>query len=156
MLLDVECECSKQQDLAAAVGTVKSTRSFDFWNGQLTAPVDNLGNTIPSDAGRGPTGVMCVVTETFDSGGDTATVEAQLVSADDEDLSVNVVVHRTTGAIAQATLIAGYELQLGPLLPSGITKKWGGFRYLIGTEATTAGKVSSYIGNKNTQRGWES
>lgn len=142
MMLDALNLFSDDQDLSQAAGTYLSDKSIFL--GDINTDV--LGNTPPQDIGRGvPVQVLCQITETVDSVEEDATVEAQLVMADNEALDSNLVVLQSTGAIAEATLVAGYQFRLGGTIPPGITKAYIGMRYLVAVHTTTAGKITAGI-----------
>lgn len=137
MILDKQNMFSEAQDLAQAAGNYLSTNTID-----LGSPGSPVVGGIVSDVGRGmPLEVICQITETFTSGG-AATVQAQLVMADNAALSSNLTILDETPAIALATLIAGYQFRLRAI-PQGITKRYLGMRYVIGTATTTAGEITS-------------
>lgn len=143
MIPDKNLMMSDDQDIGQVVGTYLSDRSIDLWN-ESALPSDVLGNTVPSDPGKGnPVNVLVQITEAVV--GTTSTVEFQLVMADNEALSSNLVVLQSTGAIAEATLVAGYQVMLGGTLPPGISKRFLGVRYLVAVNTTTAGKVTAFI-----------
>jgi hypothetical protein len=123
------------QSLVAAVGNLLGDKSID--NG--AAGTDNLGNTMLRDLGRGePLEVHIGIVTAVDSAGGAATVQFQLVMADNEALDSNLVVLAETAAIAEATLVAGYKARIG-LVPPGTTKKFIGVRYVIAGEDVTVG-----------------
>lgn len=141
MLLDTQNLFSRAQDLAVAVGNHLSDKSIDLgatgshpWHG---SPL--------SDPGRGlPIYVHAQVVEAFDSDGGAATVQAQLVQADDAALTSNLEVLAETPAVAEATLVPGYTFRLS-CLPAGISKRYLGLRYVVAGETATAGKVTAGI-----------
>ena len=139
MMLDVRNLCSDEQDLAQVIGTYLSDRSI----ARGDSATDQMGNVLIGSLGKSPVPIFCQVTTTF--AGASGTVEAQLVSADNEALSTNLVVHQSTGAIAVASLVAGYHFQLGKYVPVGVTKALWGFRYLIATTNMSAGKISAGV-----------
>ena len=138
MILDKQNLWSDAQSIAAAAGTVVSTNAIDLG----AAQTDTLGNTLPRDPGRGgQVEMIATLTETVTSGG-AATVQAQLVSSANADLSSPTVL-QSTAALALATLKAGYQFRLA--LPAGINQRYIGMQYVIGTATTTAGKVTAGI-----------
>lgn len=141
MMLDIRTLCSDDQDLSQVVGTYPSDRSI----ARGSTSTDQFGNVLTGDLGKSNVPIFCQVTEAIV--GTSSTVEAQLVSADNEALSTNLVVHQSSGAIAEALLVAGYQFQLGGTVPIGVTKAFWGFRYLVGTATTTAGKISAGVVN---------
>ena len=147
---------SDDQDLSQVVGAYLSDKSIDLWGGARQTTV--LGNTPVLDPGRGnELEVVVQVSEAFV--GATATVIFELVMADDEALTSNLVsVAQAPGGsitvgIPVATLIVGYQVRLRTV-PQGITKRYLGMRYNILTATTTAGKVHAYLAkNRNTAPG---
>ena len=137
MQLDAQCLFSDDQDISQTVDTYLCSHSYDLG----VAGVDALGNTIIKDLGRGNAPVLfCQITEAVTATG-AATVDFQLVMADDEALTSNLTVLQTTGAIGKASLIAGYQPRLA--LPVGISKRYLGIQYVIAGDTTTAGKVTA-------------
>ncbi len=135
MLLDKLTTFSDQQTIAAVASTIASTYSVDVG----AAGTDNMGNTPIQDIGRTPVDLLVQVTETVTSAG-AATVTFQLIHSDNADLSSPTIL-ATTPAIALATLVAGYQARLG--MAPGVTKRYIGVQYVIGTATTTAGKVTA-------------
>lgn len=137
MLLDAQVLLSDNQDLSQAAGAYVSTGAIDLGVPGTMA----LGGSPISDIGRGNVpSLLCQVTETFTSGG-AATLTVEVISASASTLDAGVVSHMSSGAIALATLIAGYQFRLA--IPHGITGRYLGLRYTIGTAATTAGTVTA-------------
>lgn len=138
MIMDKQLLFSDQQNLAQAAGNYLSTNTVDL--GTVGSIV--LGGSPIRDIGRGRSLQAVVqVTETFTSGG-AGTLQAQLVMADDAALTSNLTVLEETAAIALATLVAGYQFRFGTW-PVGTSKEFIGIRYVIGTAAMTAGKVTA-------------
>lgn len=142
MMLDVNELLSDDQSLVAAAGAILSTKSKDLG----AASTDNMGNTLVSDVGRGnPVQILCMVNEDFDSAGDAVTCKAAIVMADNAALTSNLTVLHETPAIAQATLVAGYQFRIGCAIPPGITQRYLGIRYTTAVADATAGKVTAGI-----------
>jgi hypothetical protein len=81
------------------------------------------------------------VTETFTSGG-SSTLTVDYVSDDNSALSSPTVL-ATSGAIAKATLVAGYRI-MDIALPSN-AEEFLGMNYTVATGPFTAGKVKARI-----------
>lgn len=119
--------------------TAVSTNTYD------TAPL-TIGANQPNDIGRGePIEVAISVLQTVTAAG-AATVNFELIQADDAALSVNVETLVQTGAIPKATLVAGALVALhydraAPLA----ARRYIGVRYTIGTGPLTAGIFSAVI-----------
>lgn len=137
MLLDANLSFSTNQSIAQTAGTYLCDKSIDLG----TVGTDVQGGSPLADPGRSPVPLLVQVTTAVTSGG-SATVQVQLVMADDAALTSNLVVLESTDAIAVASLVAGYKFRFGTL-PPGITKRYLGVQYIIGTATTTAGKVTA-------------
>lgn len=102
-----------------------------------------MGGNAVRDIGTGePKYVVLTVGTAFTAAGaatDTITIE----SADNAALSSSPVVHASTGAIAVATLAAGYQLVV-PLPPGGY-KRYLGLRHTIATGPMTAGTITAQV-----------
>jgi hypothetical protein len=140
MMLDVENLVSDDQSVAIAAGNVLSDYSIDLG----AAETDPTGNTPTSDVGRLRNAQMLVqVTTTCDSAEEDATLKVELVMADNAALTSNLVVLQDSGAIAEASLEAGYQFRLN--IPLGVTKRYLGCRYTVAVHTLTAGKVTAGI-----------
>lgn len=151
-MMDNENVVSNQQSIAAVASAILSDKSIDMGASDTLAPSFQAIGTPFHDWGRG-TPVHCYVkvTEAV-STGSSPTVACALVMADDGALTSNLTVLMDSGAIAAATLVVGYEFRLGTL-PPGITKRYIGFRYTIGTATTTTGKVfAAFLVNRPSIR----
>lgn len=134
-ILDHQLTVAKEQALGN-VGTVVCADVID-----LGAPgsIPGIGGTPLKDLGRGNRKILLAqITETALASGGAATADFQVVSSDNADLS-SPTVHATTGAIAKATLVAGYRIPLA--IPLGITKRYFGVQWVVATNNFTAGKV---------------
>lgn len=139
MMMDLQNLLSDDQNLAVAIGTHVSTNTIDLG----TPGTDNMGNVVAYDVGKGePLDMLIQVTETFTSAG-AATVTAQIIESASADLSSPTVLS-SSAAIALATLAAGYQFRLNSV-PAGVSKRYLGVQYVVGTAATTAGKVTAGI-----------
>ena len=147
MMLDAANLFSDAQTLAAVASTVLSSKSVDL--GSLTN-VDSKGNTVITDIGRSQVALFAQIIEAVTSGG-AATIDFQLIQADDEALSVNVQVLSSTGALALAAMYAGKQIALN--LPVGITKRYIGMQFVIATATTTAGKITAGLNFNKFARG---
>ena len=101
------------------------------------------------DIGNGcPLYLVIQVTTTVDSSGDAATVEFQLVSDASSTMAADAseTLHFSTGAIAEASLAAGWEEVYA--LPTGLNttyERYLGLQTNVGTEATTAGAINAFL-----------
>lgn len=142
MILDMQNLLSDKQDLAQAAGSYLSTNAIDLTGGTQASP-GGYG-TIPRDAAAGqPIDFFVRVDETFTSGG-AATLLVEVVQADDAALGTNRETLNQSAAIALATLVAGYEHRVA-IPRQGITRRYLGVRYTIGTAAMTAGQCTAGI-----------
>jgi hypothetical protein len=123
----------------AVTTTAVSTNSID------TGP-DSLGGNQASDLGRGtPLEIAISVLQTATAAGG-ATVNFELIQADDGALTTNVETIVQTGAIPIAKLTAGTLVPLhldraAPYAP----RRYIGVRYTIGTGPLTGGSFSAAI-----------
>lgn len=144
MLLDANTLFSDAQSLVGTAGAMLSDKSIDLWSGQSSLPKDALGNTVISDPGMGEkVEVLAQVVEEFDSAGDAVTLVVDLVMADNEALSTNLVVLHSTPALAQSVLKPGYQFRIGGTLPPGVSKRFLGLRYTTAVADATAGKITA-------------
>jgi len=134
----------------SGTGTFLANGSYDLWGGVYSGsgtPADALGNTIPSDAGAGRPKQLFVQVLTAITG-PGASVEFDLVMADDQALQTNLVVLTKTAAIAVASLVQGYLFALGAI-PIGTTKRFIGAQYVVTGAALTGGIVLGFISESN-------
>lgn len=151
MFFDAKLLCSDEQDISTltnggATPTILSDKSIDFG----AAGADTLGNTNRHDPGRGSTlKAIAQVTTAITSGG-AATVKCEIVEADDEALTSNLVVLQASAAIAKADLVAGYQWKFDGI-PPGVADRYVGFRWTGGGADLTAGKVTAgFLFDKQT------
>ncbi len=147
MLFDREVLVSNAQSVTT--GTVVSTDVIDLWNATALRR-DNLGNNIPYDIGRiqqaavGWRWFVQVVT-TFAS---MTSVDARLVQSANADLSSPSTVV-ASGAIAVATLVAGYRFRVFDSIPwATVTSRYIGMNYVVvgtGTGNITAGITTQAV-----------
>lgn len=140
MILDTLTLMSDDQDLAQAAGTYYSdvlNLNADGYTTSQDAP-----SGVTPDLGKGEAvPFMCQITETFTSGG-AATLQVTLQTATDEAFTSPVDL-MASSTFALAALEAGKHL-----LPEHVPHGSLGYlrvKYVIGTAATTAGKVTSGI-----------
>ena len=123
----------------AVTATALSTNTYD------TAPLALGGNT-PNDIGRGEPLSIAISTLVAAAAAGAATVNFELIQADDAALTVNVETIVQTGPIGKATLVAGALVHLrydraAPLA----ARRYIGIRYTVGTGPLTAGTFSAAI-----------
>ena len=123
----------------AVTATAVSTNTYD------TAPL-TLGANQPNDIGRGEPLEIAISTLVAATAAGAATVNFELIQADDAALTTNVETLVQTGPIAKATLVVGCLIALhydraAPLTP----RRYIGVRYTVGTGPLTAGTFSAAI-----------
>ncbi len=90
--------------------------------------------------------LVFIVTETFDSAGEAATLQIGLTTDDNSSLSSDTVLQDMPAVIPEATLVQGYKL-IRKLSP-GAYERYLGLVYTVGTENFTAGKCTAFITDK--------
>lgn len=120
-------------DAQALTATAISTNVIDLVNAQ----------NLTRDIGAGEVlWVVVTVTTTLDSSGEAATLVVALESDDNTSLTT-ATVHYTSASIAEASLVAGYELKFR--VPPGDYQRYVGLRYTVGTENFTSGNISAAL-----------
>lgn len=76
--------------------------------------------------------------------GTTSTVQWQLASDSTANLATSKTVHADTGAIAEATLVAGYQIAI-PLPLAATYERYLGIWQTVGTNNLSAGKINAFI-----------
>lgn len=123
----------------AVTATAVSTNSVD------TNPCA-IGGNQPNDLGRGEALEIAISTLVTAAASGAATVNFELVQADDAALTTNVETLVQTGPIPKASLVAGAIIPLhldraSPLAP----RRYIGVRYTVGTGPLTAGTFTAAI-----------
>jgi hypothetical protein len=123
----------------AVTATAVSTNTYD--TGSTT-----LGGNQPNDLGRGEGLEIAISTLVAATAAGAATVNFELIQADDAALSVNVETLVQTGPVPKATLVVGALVALhydraAPLA----ARRYIGVRYTVGTGPLTAGTFSAAI-----------
>lgn len=146
-MFDKQLLLSDAQAIAGAAGTYVSTNKIDIRGGTPGHSTDTLGNTTENDPGKSPElDVLFVVTEAF-AGGDSVNFQ---IGYDDSAAFGSPTILQTTGAIAIASLVPGYQARLS--LPPGRTAAdiYLGAQYVtLGAGAMTAGKVTAAVIQRN-------
>lgn len=100
--------------------------------------VFGAASALERDIGDGtPVPFLVTVTDDFAT---LTSLTITLESADNAALSSNAVVHWSSGAIAAANLVAGFQVPIR-FLPKDIEKEYLGLRYTVGGSNATAGTV---------------
>lgn len=137
MLMSKQSLLSDSQNLAQAAGSYYSTNILDL--GAPGTPV--RGNQLVRDVGKGtPIPFLIQVDETFASGGAATLVVS--IEVDDNDSFSSATTVWTSPTIALATLAAGYRFN-NVYLPEGVNERYARIKYVIGTAAMTAGKITA-------------
>lgn len=123
----------------AVTATAVSTNTYD------TNPATLGGNT-PNDIGRGEPLEIVISTLVAATAAGAATVNFELIQADDAALTVNVETIVQTGPVAKTSLTLGALVALhydraAPLA----ARRYIGIRYTVGTGPLTAGTFSAAI-----------
>jgi hypothetical protein len=126
-------------DDQAITATAISANVIDL--GAPGTPYDAAA-ALNQDIGKGaPIPVLVQVTEDFATLDDlTVTIE----SAANAGLSSSAVVAYSSGAIATASLVQGYQFSAN-VLPDKITGRYLGIRYTVGGSNATTGKITAGI-----------
>lgn len=144
-MVDYETLLSDAQDLTNLNGaSVLSQKSYDAG---VPGSVPQTGATVTHDLGRGgDVDVFVRVVKAFTSASSTGTLKVELIMADDEALTTNIVVLQTSAAIIVTSLILGFQKFGFGKLPVGSTSRFFGFRYTNATDTFTAGQLHAQIG----------
>ena len=142
MILDTLTTLSEDQDLSQVAGAYYS----DIWDSQVdggyTTSTDAPSGVNPSVGKGTPLSLLCMITETFTSGG-AATLAVSLQTSVDEAFSVPItIINSPTYALAD--LVVGKHL-LPEYFPFD-GERFFRIKYTIGTATTTAGTVEASIG----------
>jgi hypothetical protein len=143
MLADLQNIISDKQTLIAAVGTVVGTNVLDL-RAVGTVPIANAAGNFLSpiaDIGRmyHPPDLMIQITTTVLAAGGAATVDFQILNSAATNLGSPTTLD-SSGAIAKATLVAGYQVPAGRAMnPTAL--RYIGTNYVIATNDVTAGAV---------------
>lgn len=136
----------------AVTATAVSTNAIDLWAGQSAVQSVPLQNYAPQaggspfqDQARGtPKEIVCQVTTQFTAAG-AATLQVQIIIADDLALTTNVLALQESMAIAKATLVPGYKFRIGLALPEGAAQRFLGLNYIVATGPMTAGNIAAFL-----------
>lgn len=97
------------------------------------------------DLGAGEPSLFLVLrVDTTATSGGSATLQLNLVTSDNSDLSSATVVSSSGSAIAVATLVANYVIAIIPVPPASY-KRYLGIQQVTGTAAFTAGKIDAFL-----------
>jgi hypothetical protein len=155
MVRDGELMLCDQQSLINGTGTFLSEQSFDAGTVDEMVAAFQARGDVRHDVGDGnPLFLNVQIVEDVDSAGGAATLKVELITADNEELTSNVVSHAITGtALAEAVLVAGKKFPFPVTLPPGLgADQYVGLRFTVGGEAITAGKVDAWLSQKPVAR----
>lgn len=125
-------------DHQAVTATAISENVLDL---RATGTVYKAGSALTRDLGPGdPIPILVQVTETF------ATLTSLTITLETSDAAnlTSSRVHASSGAVAAASLVAGYKFPV-IYLPLGPHLRYLGLRYTVGGSNATAGKIKAGI-----------
>lgn len=137
MILDAKRLLAEAQAITA---TAISQNVIDWGTngippGEAAAITRNLG------AGT-PIPLLMQVVETFAT---LTSLTITIETADDAALSSGAVVLASSGAIAAASLVAGYRPTMTRFVPDATMKRYFGLRFTVGGSNATAGKITAAV-----------
>jgi len=140
-MLDKELTFSDAQDIGLAQSSVLSTYSVDLG---AVGTVPGLGGSPLADLMRGnrPRVVAQIIEAVV---GTSSTITVEVVCAENAALTTNLRVLDTSLAIAEATLVAGYQFHIDLTTKLTAAERYIGLRYTIGTATTTAGTIDAWL-----------
>ncbi|MFA5943187.1 MAG: Bbp16 family capsid cement protein [Candidatus Thermoplasmatota archaeon] len=132
---------SDAQDIGLTQQSVLSTYSVDLG---AVGTVPGLGGQPLADLMRGnrPRIVAQIVEAVV---GTVSTITVEVVCAENAALTTNLRVLDTSLAIAEATLVAGYQFHIDITTKMTAAERYLGLRYTIGTATTTAGTITAWL-----------
>lgn len=149
--MDKQLILSDSQSLIAAAGTFNSTNVIDLWNGKTSPEAGPLGTPTWDPAEGQPLEVLIQIVETFLAAAGAATLQVKIINADAADLTGNPITVFDSGAIAKATLVAGYRFAIRAIPIGLITRRYLGLTITIATNPGTAGKLLAAFGSAGFQ-----
>lgn len=133
--------------LVGAILTTIIDKFNEFSDAQAFTTGDNTStfsfDTKGADIGCGENTYLSVQVDTTVTSNGAGTVEVKYVESDNADLSASTTLY-TTGAIAKATLVAGYNPIRNFKIPAN-SKRYVGIIYTVATADLTAGKFSAFL-----------
>ena len=133
MILDSRLEFADAADISQSAGTYLSTNVVD--------------TSVARDMGNGQPLYLVIQIDAAVTSGGSATVQFRLRSDDAAAIHATTSTgHYDSGAIAIASLVAGYTLVI-PLPPEGSVayERYLGIQAIIATATTTAGTYSAFL-----------
>lgn len=131
MFMDSQLEFSDAQDISQTTGTYLSTNVVDL--------------QAVRDIGQGEPMYLVIQIDTTVTG-TSSTIEFRLRSDAVEAIHATTSTgHFTTGAIAEATLVAGYTLVIPLPLEPNAYERFLGIQAIVGTATTDAGTFSAFL-----------
>lgn len=108
---------------------------------------DQIDLTTARDIGNGEPVYWCVEVDTAITSTGSATVNFKLVSDGTAALSTagTSTVHAETGAIAKASLVAGYKTAIAIPMEGNTYERYLGVLIDVGTAKLSAGKINSFL-----------
>ena len=147
MLFDKKAQFSFYQEIRD-LGSTQGENTYDIFHGNSSLPSTPYNGRPLSDLGGGePPTIVGQVVEEFDSAG-AATLQMQIIQGDEVNSSTGEIttgleVVAQSGAVPLESLVPGYQFRIA--LTHGITKRYFGVNWVVGTAAMTAGAVVAGI-----------
>lgn len=144
MMIDKFALLCDEQDVSIDVGTDLSEGSYDLG---AIGTIPQVNDTPKGEVGDGGSVPLLVqVVEAFTAAGGAATLNVDVVMADDAALSSNLTVLESSGAISKASLVAGYQF-IFQVFPRRCTKRYIGLKFTVATNNMDTGKISAFLGS---------
>lgn len=124
-----------------AITATAISENVILWPTNGTPPFEAAAITRNLGAGT-PIPILIQVIETFAT---LTSLTITIETADNAALSSNAVVLASSGAVAAASLVAGYRPTFTRWMPDATMKSYFGLRYTVGGSNATAGKITAAI-----------
>lgn len=140
MIMDSLLEFADGEDISQSAGTYLATNQIDM------SVVRDIGNGQP---------VYLVIQVDVAVSGSSSTIEWRLRSDNTATTHATTSTgHYSSGAIAEATLVAGYQIVIALPVEGQVYERYLGLQAIVGTATTSAGTYSAFLtidpaGNKS-------
>lgn len=135
MIIDKLLEICDDFDLDQEMGTYLATNQIDLGSAPT---LQNIGNGAPLY-------LVCVVTEAFTDGGDSATLNIRLVSDDTASIHASTsTIHLDSGAMLKAALPLGAKF-VYPLPVNSNYERYLGINFIVATAGFDTGWITAFI-----------
>lgn len=135
MIIDKLLEICDDFDLDQEAGTYLATNQIDLGS---SPTLKNIGNGEPLY-------LVCVVTEAFTDGGDSATLNIRLVSDDTASIHASTsTIHLDSGAMLKAALPLGAKF-VYPLPVNANYERYLGINFIVATAGFDTGWMTAFI-----------